>query len=205
MKVLNITSSYNNSMPIKNRKQNLNFGNALKTGQKVMIDCADILVTHQCNKGCATCVDNWMNKYNQIISFDTVKKFLNMIGQKTESVTSVVNPDGKTFINVLGGEPTMVGEELLNKIATAAHDKDFMIWVSTNGIKKQTVENILPNFDLVRITVYTPEQALKWADSKHIDKMELKFPCTGKTTVKDFEKFVEAAKAFPRNTSWKQK
>ena len=28
--------------------------------------------------------------------------------------------------------------------------------------------------------------------------MELKFPCTGKTTVKDFEKFVEAAKAFPR-------
>lgn len=197
MKIFNITSFGSNNSPTQNRNQGINFGINLNNGKKVVIDHADILVTHSCNKGCPTCIDKWVNKYKQIISFDLVKKYFNMLEQNTISVKSVVNKNGRTLINILGGEPTVVGEEFLNKIANNAHNRDFLMWISTNGIKKKTVENILPNFDLVRLTVDTPEEALKWADSKYINKLDIKFPCTEKTTLADFEKFAETTKDFP--------
>ncbi len=197
MKILNIISFSNKNTPIDNKKQNVNFGSNIYTGEKFLIDHADILVTHSCNKGCPTCIDKWVNKYRQIVSFDIVKKYFNMLEQKTTSVRSIVNKNGQTLINILGGEPTVVGEEFLNKIAENAHLRNFLVWISTNGIKRKTVESILPNFDLVRLTVDTPEEALKWADSKFIDKLDIKFPCTEKTTLGDFERFAELTKDFP--------
>lgn len=197
MKILNIIYFSKKNTPINNKKQNVNFGSNIYTGEKFLIDHADILVTHSCNKGCPTCIDKWVNKYRQIVSFDIVKKYFNMLEQKTTSVRSVVNKNGQTLINILGGEPTVVGEEFLNKIAENAHLRNFLVWISTNGIKRKTVESILPNFDLVRLTVDTPEEALKWADSKLINKLEIKFPCTETTTLGDFERFAELTKDFP--------
>ena len=197
MKILEITKFRNSNKTINNNNKKITFGNALLKESKIAIDHADILVTHRCNKGCPTCIDKWVNKYKQNISFDTIQKYFNLLQEKTYSVKSPVNKEGKTLINILGGEPTLVGEDFLNKVASDAHSRDFSMWISTNGIKKNTVENILPNFDMVHITCDTPEEAIKWANSKYLDKIDIKFPCTQNTTLKDFLKFSEITKNFP--------
>ncbi len=196
MKILGILAfKTNNQSPQKQKK--VSFGNAIDTGAKFAIDHADVLVTHRCNKGCPTCIDKWVNKYKQIISFDIIKKYFNLLERNTVSVPSPVNKEGRTLINILGGEPTVVGEEFLNQIAENAHERNFLMWTSTNGIKTETVKRILPNFDMVHITVDKPEDAIKWADSEYLNRIDIKYPCTEKTSLEDFLRFVNITKDFP--------
>lgn len=196
MKILGIVAfKTNNQSPQKQKK--VSFGNAIDTGAKFAIDHADVLVTHRCNKGCPTCIDKWVNKYKQIISFDIVKKYFNLLERNTVSVPSPVNKEGRTLINILGGEPTVVGEEFLNQIAENAHERNFLMWTSTNGIKSETIKRILPNFDMVHITVDKPEDAIKWADSEYLNRIDIKFPCTENTSLADFLRFAEITRDFP--------
>lgn len=198
MNILRILMPQTNAQTINNKKQNkISFGSTINTGKKFVIDHADILVTHKCNKGCPTCIDKWVNKYKQIISFDTIIKYFNLLEKNTISVPSPVNKEAKTLVNILGGEPTVVGEDFLNKIAENAHARKFLTWISTNGIKEETVKRILPNFDMVHITVDTPEEAIKWANSEWLNRIDIKFPCTEKTSLADFLKFAEITKDFP--------
>ena len=175
----------------------ISFGSNKNIGKKFVIDHADILVTHKCNKGCPTCIDKWVNKYKQIISFDTIKKYFNLLERNTISIPSPVNKEAKTLINILGGEPTVVGEDFLNQIAENAHERNFLMWLSTNGIKTETVKNILPHYDMVHITVDKPEDAIRWANSEYLKHIDIKFPCTEKTSLAEFLKFAEITKDFP--------
>lgn len=196
MKILGILAfKTNNQSPQKQKK--VSFGNAIDTGAKFAIDHADVLVTHRCNKGCPTCIDKWVNKYKQIISFDIVKKYFNLLEQRTYAIKTPINQEGRLPINLLGGEPTTIGERYLNNIAEDAHKRNFLMWMSSNGIEKETIDNILPNFDFIHITCDKPEQVHKWLMPKYLDKIGIKFPCTAKTTLKDFLEFAEATKDFP--------
>ena len=129
MKILGILAfKTNNQSPQKQKK--VSFGNAIDTGAKFAIDHADVLVTHRCNKGCPTCIDKWVNKYKQIISFDIVKKYFNLLEQRTYAIKTPINQEGRLPINLLGGEPTTIGERYLNNIAEDAHKRNFLMWMS---------------------------------------------------------------------------
>lgn len=160
--------------------------------EKQVIHHADIIVTHSCNMHCKLCVDQFKNTSSDIISLDKVEKFLRLLKTKT------VKTDKKnvTEILLLGGEPTMAGSEHLNKIADLAHKYGFRICISTNGKKKDVIEEILPHFDWLQITCRSDKEIDHWRKFK--DKVNIKLAGDENLTLDKFRHFVEYTRDFSR-------
>ena len=85
----------------------------------------------------------------------------------------------------------MAGSQYLNGLADMAHERNFITWLSTNGDKKDVVEQILPNYDLVHVTVSKAVEALKWLKVNCLEHLSIKLTCDSNTTLKDFKEFAQ--------------
>ncbi len=160
---------------------------------------ADLLVTHSCNMHCPHCVDDFVNKSDEIVSLDKVDEFFTLLkNEVTDKWEKNYGEKPKIEIMLLGGEPTMAGAEHLNKIAELAHKNDFDILISTNGKNKEVISKIVPNFDWVQLTCRTDEEIDFWRPFK--DKINIKLPGDESLTFEKFKHFEEYAKDFGRRS-----
>lgn len=171
----------------------------IDTFEKQALSHADIVVTHSCNMHCNFCIDQFRNTSSTIISLDKVESFLKLLKTKTSKTNKFkYDQNPVTEVLLLGGEPTMAGSEHLNKIAQLVHKHGFEICVSTNGIKKDVIEEILPNFDWVQVTCRSDKQIDYWRKFK--DKVNIKLAGDADLTLDKFKHFVEYTKDFPRRS-----
>lgn len=166
---------------------------------KFGIHHADIVVTHACNMNCPHCIDKFKNTSSQVVELAAIEEFLRVLKENTyKKIDSEIDNNPKIEILLLGGEPTLVGSEYLIKIANLVHSFGFEICISTNGTKKQIIEEIIPHFDWIQITCYTDEQIDFW--SKYPDKVNIKIAGDENFTLEKFEHFIEKTKQFKRKS-----
>ena len=116
---------------------------------KVVLDHADIVTSHICNKNCQYCVDKFIHTSSKLISLETIEKFLKLLRCHTEE---------KLEILLLGGEPTVLPTERLIAIANLIHQYGFAVIMSTNGVLKEKIVSLIPYFDWIQITVNSDEE-----------------------------------------------
>lgn len=173
----------------------------LDTNKTVLheISHADIVLTHQCNMNCPCCIDKFRNQSKDIIKPADIRKFLRILKEhtcKTKSFGFDKNPNIEILL--LGGEPTMVGVDYLSFIAGMVHSFGFEICISTNGIKRDVIEQIIPFYNWLQITVRSKKEIDFWR--KYKDKVNIKLPGDHTLTLEKFNSFVEETKDFARKS-----
>ena len=156
---------------------------------KVYIDHADIVTSHICNKRCPFCVDRFIHTSNQIIKLEDIKKFLKLI----KSVT-----DKKIDVLLLGGEPTILPTETLIQIANIIHEFGYYAIMSTNGVLKDKIINLIPYYDWIQITVNSDSDIDFY--SQYPDKVNIKFNGDENFTLNKLNHFIEKTKYFTRRS-----
>lgn len=166
---------------------------------KQAISHADIVVTHGCNINCKHCIDKFRNTSFNIIGLDKIEKFLKLLKeQTTKTKTFKYDRNPKLEVLLLGGEPTMAGSKHLNEIADLVHKNDFEICISTNGQKKEVLNDIIPNFDWTQITCWSDKQIDYWR--KFNNKINIKLSGDEKLTLDKFSHFADYTQDFPRRS-----
>jgi organic radical activating enzyme len=153
------------------------------------IDHADIVVTHACNNNCKFCIDKFVNTEDRLVSIEDVEKFMKLLRKNTDRCFSVL---------LLGGEPTTAPLEHLIDIANVVHKYGFRIMMSTNGINKEKIINLLPHFDWIQITVHSDKQIDFWRQWP--DKVNIKWSGDQSFTIDKLHHFVEYTKGFARRS-----
>ena len=153
------------------------------------IDHADIVVTHACNNNCKFCIDKFVNTEDRLVKLTDVEKFMKLLRKNTDKCFSVL---------LLGGEPTTAPTTLLIKIAEIVHKYDFKIMMSTNGIDKEKIIELLPHFDWIQVTVHNDKQIDFWRQWP--DKINIKWSGDKLFTIDKLHHFVEYTKGFKRRS-----
>ena len=156
---------------------------------KVYLDHVDIVTSHRCNNNCAHCIDKFIHTSKEFISLETVDKFLDLVRKHTDKELEVL---------LLGGEPTLTPMETLIAMAELAHMKHFRIIMSTNGKLKKKIEELLPYFDQIQITVNSDAEIEYWRAWK--DKVNIKIAGDEKFTLERLEHFISVTKEFARRS-----
>ena len=165
---------------------------------RIGISHADIVTTHACNMNCKYCIDKFKGSSSGIVELGYVKKFLELLKEKTYKVNFAYDNNPKIEILLLGGEPTLLGSDYLIEIAKIVKSYGFEICISTNGIKKETIKNIIPFFDWVQITCYSDSQIDFWRPYKN--KINIKMAGDETLSLERFKHFVEYTKDFARKS-----
>lgn len=156
---------------------------------KYEIDHADIVTSHICNKNCKFCIDKFIRTSNDIISLTSISKFLKLLRNYT---------DKKLEILLLGGEPTILPTEKLIDIANLIHKEGFSAMMSTNGILKKKIIELIPYYDSIQITVNSDEEIdfyRKWPE-----KINIKLAGDESLTIDKFNHFIEYTEGFSRRS-----
>lgn len=159
-----------------------------KSSPKV-IDHADIVVTHHCNNHCPFCIDKFINTSDDIVSLDSIEKFLNVIKSHSRENTEVL---------LLGGEPTSVGIEKLKEIATLIKVHGFLPIISTNARNQHLVVELTKYFTWVQVTIHKFEDIEFYAPYKN--KINIKLAGDKTLTLDRFNKFIELTKDYERRS-----
>lgn len=165
---------------------------------KTKIDHADIVVTHFCSFNCPNCIDKFKNDplHKGNISTNIVEKFLDMLKNNTEYVSSFGNE--KLTVLLLGGEPTHLHESDLTNIAKLIKDHGFSPHISTNGVDRNKIKRILNDFDWVQITVHSDEEIEYWRPYK--DKVNIKISGDKNLTYEKLINWMNSVKDYPRRS-----
>lgn len=155
----------------------------------LVIDHADIVTTHFCNNHCKFCIDKFVNTEERVVSLTDVEKFLKLLRKNTDKSISVL---------LLGGEPTTLPTEHLIQIANLIRQYGFKPMMSTNGINKNKIIEILPYYDWIQVTVYTDKQIDFWRQWP--DKINIKYSGDRLLTMKKLQHFIEYTKGFTRRS-----
>ena len=156
---------------------------------KIPIDHADIVTSHKCNNNCPFCIDSFIHSSDKEVSLEDVDKFLRMLRTVTDKNVSIL---------LLGGDPTMLSAEKLIAIADLVHSYGFRISMSTNGIQKDKIIQVLPWFDWVQITLSSDKQIDFWRPYR--EKINAKWSGDQKMTLEKMEHFIEYTKGFGRRS-----
>ena len=92
--------------------------------ENIVLDHVDIVTSHMCNNRCKHCIDKFIRTSTQVISLETIEKFLDMIRTYTNKKLEVL---------LLGGEPTLLATEKLISIAELVHSKGFLVMMTLYG------------------------------------------------------------------------
>ena len=157
--------------------------------KKIELDHVDIVTCHICNKNCEFCVDKFIRTSKEIIKLEDIEKFLKMIRNHTDKELEVL---------LLGGEPTVLKEELLIDIANLIHKYNFKAIMSTNGILRNKILRILPYYDWIQVTVNNDEEIESYRN--YGDKINLKIACDENFTMEKLKHFMEYTKGFERRS-----
>ena len=153
------------------------------------IDHADIVTSHKCNNNCKHCIDTFIRSSNEEVKIENIKKFLDMLKKRTDKKISVL---------LLGGEPTMLSTEKLIEIANLVHSYGFKVSMSTNGINKNKIHEILPYFDWVQITMHSDKEMDYWRP--YGDKINAKWSGDKMMTLEKMEHFIEYTQGYGRRS-----
>jgi organic radical activating enzyme len=99
---------------------------------------------------------------------------------------------------LLGGDPTVLPEDMLKDICDLIHSYDFKAIISTNGILKKKIINLIPYFDSIQITVNTDEEIDFYRN--YADKINVKLAGDETLTIEKFNHFIEYTKDFSRRS-----
>lgn len=154
------------------------------------IDHADIVTSHLCNKHCKHCIDKFLDTTSQIITLKNIGKFLKMINQYTNNKPLEVL--------LLGGEPTVLSSKYLIEIADLIHKHHMQAIMSTNGILKDKIIEILPYYDSIQVTVNNYEELIAWLDYK--DKINIKICGDKNLTINRLMRFIDESRPFYRKS-----
>lgn len=157
--------------------------------KEIEIDHVDIVTSHICNRHCKYCVDKFINKSKDIIRLDDIDKFLKMIREKTDKNLEVL---------LLGGEPTILSENLLIQIADLIHKYNFKAIISTNGVLKEKIIKILPYYDWIQVTVNCDKEIDFYRN--YSDKINIKISGDALFTIDKLNHFIEYTKDFQRRS-----
>lgn len=155
---------------------------------KQEIDHADIVVTHQCNLHCPFCVDKFVHKDTNVVSIESIKKFLTLLKKQ--------NVKENLEVLLLGGEPTIIDKNKLIEIADTIKSFGFSPIMSTNGINKQKILDVIEHFDWIQVTVHTASQIDYYRQNK--DRICIKLSGDQTMTYEKFLHFIEYTKDFER-------
>ena len=153
------------------------------------LDHIDIVTTHQCNMMCAHCIDKFRGTSDDIIKLTDIEKFLKLVRKHTDKNLSVL---------LLGGDPTAVGAHHLIRIAKLVKTYGFRIIMSTNGILKGTIMDILPYFDSIQITTHSDKETDYWR--QFADKINIKIAGDASFTYEKMMHFINYTKDFSRRS-----
>lgn len=154
------------------------------------IDHVDIVTSHLCNRHCDFCIDAFLNTSREMIDVELVERFLSMIDDYT---------GGKTVtVLLLGGEPTVLPKDKLVDIAEIIHSHGHKASMSTNGIRREHIIDILPYYDSVQITFDDLDKMSEWQGYE--DKINAKICGDAAFTMDKLGKFKRLAKDFQRRS-----
>lgn len=156
---------------------------------KQFIDHIDIVTSHLCNRRCPYCIDKFLGKSHQVIDITTVDKFLKLIRKHT---------DDKLEVLLLGGEPTILPIKTLQEISKIIMDNGFIPIMSTNGLLRNKIIQLLPYYRWIQVTINCDADIEYYRSYK--DKINIKMAGDEKLTKKTLEHFVEQTKDFPRKS-----
>lgn len=158
---------------------------------KYNLDHIDIVVSHKCNMNCPYCIDKFKGT-NGEIDLSTIDSFL----KKVRTVT-----DEKLEILLLGGEPTIIGSEKLINIAKLIKSYGFDVIISTNGLAKNTINEILPYFNWIQITTHSEKETNYWREiNNKFHNINLKLSGDQFLTYEKLDHFIDSTTDFKRRS-----
>lgn len=146
----------------------------------IVLDHADIVVTHSCNMNCQHCIDKYRGCSDQIVSLDAVKNFLQIVRKHSKSSLEVL---------LLGGEPTVIGSKNLIEIAKIVKEYGFEIVMSTNGKLRDVIIECIPYFNSIQVTTHSDKETDFWSD--YGNSINIKLAGDKNTTIKSLKHFME--------------
>jgi organic radical activating enzyme len=155
----------------------------------IVLDHADLVTSHKCNNNCKYCIDKFIHQDDREISLETIEKFLKLLRKNTDKRLEVL---------LLGGEPTMLDTQKLKDIGTLINKYGFSPIMSTNGIMKEKIKEILPYYDWIQITVYTDKDIDYWRE--YSDKINIKLSGDQMLTMKKLEHFMDYTYGYARKS-----
>ena len=153
------------------------------------LDHVDIVTSHICNKRCEHCIDKFLGTSRDLIETNDVKKFLKLIRNYT---------DKKLEVLLLGGEPTVLPKDKLIELANVIHEEGFLVMMSTNGVLKNKIVELIPYFDSIQVTVNSDEEIdfyRQWPD-----KINIKIAGDGTLNMGKLNHFIEYTDGFERRS-----
>lgn len=157
--------------------------------RKFELDHLDIVTCHLCNKNCEHCIDKFLHSTSKLITLEDIEKFLDMVRAYTDKYLEVL---------LLGGEPTILPKDLLIEITDLIHDKNFLAIMSTNGILKQKVIDLIPFFDSIQVTINSDEEVDYYRN--WTDKINIKLAGDSTLDMDKLRHFIEYTKGFDRRS-----
>lgn len=158
--------------------------------EKYEIDHADIVTSHLCNRHCEFCIDAFLNTSRELIDERLVESFLSMIDDYTGG--------RRITVLLLGGEPTVLPKDKLIAIADIVHAHGHKASMSTNGIRRQHIIDIMPYYDSIQITFDDLAKMSEWAGYE--DKINAKICGDSAFTMEKLSQFKRLAKDFQRRS-----
>lgn len=155
----------------------------------IELDHADIVTSHVCNRRCTNCIDAFIGTSNQIISLEDIERFLKLLRMHTDKRLTVL---------LLGGEPTILPKQKLIDIANLIHQEGFRATMSTNGVLRSKIIELIPYFDSIQVTVNSDEEIdfyRNWPD-----KFNIKLAADDSLNMKKLNHFIEYTKGFSRRS-----
>lgn len=153
------------------------------------IDHIDIVTTHKCNNNCKHCIDIFIHSSNAEVTLNGVEKFLKLIRNNTDKPLEAL---------LLGGEPTTLSTEKLIALAQLIRKYGFSPIMSTNGIQKDKIEEILPYYDWIQVTVHSDKDIDYWR--KYSDRINIKISGDKFLTIDKLNHFIEYTEGYKRRS-----
>ena len=157
--------------------------------ERLRIDHVDIVTSHICNKHCTHCIDKFLGTTKEMIKLEDIKKFLDLIKTVTSKQLEVL---------LLGGEPTVLPKDKLIEIAELIHDEDYKAIMSTNGLLRKKIIDILPYYDSIQVTVENDQDIdfyRNWPD-----KINIKLAGDERLDMEKLEHFIKYTEGFDRRS-----
>lgn len=114
---------------------------------------ADIVVSHRCNRHCEFCCDKNVNKYNDVVKIEDVKRYLDWFRDGDAQLKKVND------IMILGGEPCLVGVKYIQEICDLIHSYEtngrrWKVSLTTNGVLGAKIGELDGYVDYLNVSVY---------------------------------------------------
>ncbi len=156
---------------------------------KIILDHADIVTSHICNKKCPFCIDKFIRTSNDVVKLEYVKRFMQLLRKHTDKGLEIL---------LLGGEPTVLSHARLCGIANAIHEAGFKALMSTNGILRNKIVDLIPFYDWIQVTIYNDDDLKFW--SHYPNKINVKLSGDASLTYSRLMKFINDTKDFERRS-----